>query len=69
MATLRLFAGDASRVLGIHAGPGDYTAAVRGLLDDEGIDAVMAYHVDLSGGRPRAVQAISEAAIGGAQAR
>jgi hypothetical protein len=62
-ATQQLLAGDASRVLGIHAGPDDYTAAVRALLDDERIDAVMAYYVELSGGRPRAVlQAISEAA-------
>jgi acyl-CoA synthetase (NDP forming)/RimJ/RimL family protein N-acetyltransferase len=64
-ATRRLLAGDASAVVGIHAGPGDYTAAVRSLLDDEGIDAVMACYVDLSGGRPRAaLQAISEAAMG-----
>ena len=50
-------------VLGIHAGPRDYDQAVRGLLADDGVDAVAAFYVDLSGGDPLAVRdAVSAAA-------
>jgi acyl-CoA synthetase (NDP forming)/RimJ/RimL family protein N-acetyltransferase len=50
-------------VLGIHAGPDDYAGAVRGLLESAGVDALMAYYVDLSSGDPAAVlAAISSAA-------
>ena len=49
-------------VLGIHAGPSQYADGVRDLLCDAGVDALMAYYVDLSGGDPEAVlEAISHA--------
>ena len=39
--------GQGPLVLGISAGPDKYTARIRELLDDPGIDAVMAFYVDL----------------------
>ena len=52
-------------VLGIRAGPADYTDGIRTMLADAGIDAVMAYYVDLARGDPQAVlEAISDAAAG-----
>ena len=52
-------------VLGIHAGAEDYAEGIRTMLEDAGIDAVMACHVDLVGGDPQAVlEAISDAAAG-----
>jgi acyl-CoA synthetase (NDP forming) len=43
------------RVLGISAQPEEYSACIRGLLRDAGIDAVMAYYVDGRDGDPEAV--------------
>jgi acetate---CoA ligase (ADP-forming) len=52
-------------VLGIHAGAENYTEGIRTMLDDAGVDAVMAYYVDLAGGHPQAVlEAIADAAAG-----
>ena len=51
--------------VGHYGGPGEYATALRALLADAGIDAVIASHVGLSGGDPRAVlAAIGEAAAG-----
>ena len=52
------------RVLGIHAGPADYAAAIPSLLGEAGVDALMASYVDLSGGDPPAVLAAISAAAG-----
>lgn len=41
--------------LGIYADAPAYAAAVEAILADEGIDAVMAFYVDLAGGDPPAV--------------
>lgn len=43
------------RVLGIGAGPDQYTAGVRELLCDPGVDALMVYYVDRHGGDPEGV--------------
>jgi acyl-CoA synthetase (NDP forming)/RimJ/RimL family protein N-acetyltransferase len=52
-------------VLGIRAGAADYTDGIRTMLADAGIDAVMAYYVDLARGDPQAVlDAVSDAAAG-----
>jgi len=52
-----------SLTLGPGAGPADYTSSVQSLLADEGIDAVMAYNVDVRSGDPRGVlTAIGQAA-------
>jgi acetate---CoA ligase (ADP-forming) len=49
-------------VLRIQAGPSQYADGVRDLLGDAGVDALMVYYVDLSGGDPEAVlEAISQA--------
>ena len=42
-------------VLGIHADPEAYAKGIRSMLDDAGIDAVIACFVDLAGGDPRTV--------------
>jgi acyl-CoA synthetase (NDP forming) len=42
-------------VLGIGAGPADYAAAIRELLADAGVDAVLVSYVDHHGGDPEAV--------------
>ena len=66
-ATRGLMVGQASipLVLGIHARADDYTAGIRTMLEDAGVDAVMACYVDLAGGDPQAVfEAISDAAAG-----
>jgi acyl-CoA synthetase (NDP forming) len=42
-------------VLGIGAGPADYAAAIRELLADPGVDAVLVSYVDHHGGDPEAV--------------
>ncbi len=52
--------------MGIAARPEDYGAGVAALLDDEGVDAVLALHVELSGGGPAEVLAAVEAAARGA---
>jgi acetate---CoA ligase (ADP-forming) len=52
-------------VLGIHASAEHYAEGIRTMLEDAGVDAVMAYYVDLAGGDPQAVlEAISDAAAG-----
>lgn len=52
-------------VLGIHASAEDYAEGIRTMLEDAGVDAVMAYYIDLAGGDPQAVlEAISDAAAG-----
>jgi acyl-CoA synthetase (NDP forming)/RimJ/RimL family protein N-acetyltransferase len=62
---LAVAAGEDVRVMGIHAGPEEYTAGVGALLAAPGVDALMAYYVDLSGGDPPAVlRAITAAAAG-----
>jgi acetate---CoA ligase (ADP-forming) len=43
--------------MGIGAGPAEHAAAVEALLADEGVDAVVALHADLSGGQAGAVLA------------
>ena len=70
-ATLGLLVGRADGearnplVLGIRAGPADYTDGIRTMLADAGIDAVIAYYVDLARGDPQAVlEAMSDAAAG-----
>jgi acyl-CoA synthetase (NDP forming)/RimJ/RimL family protein N-acetyltransferase len=51
-------------VLGIGAGPGEYGVAVRDLILDAGIDAVLASYVDHHGGDPEEVlSAISGASL------
>jgi acyl-CoA synthetase (NDP forming)/RimJ/RimL family protein N-acetyltransferase len=51
-------------VLGIQASPSQYADGVRELLEDAGVDALMAYYVELSAGDPEAVlEAISEASV------
>jgi acyl-CoA synthetase (NDP forming) len=58
-------ASDARDPLGIGAGPEEYTASIRGLRDDAGIDALMVYYVDFHDGDPQAVlDAISAACEG-----
>jgi acyl-CoA synthetase (NDP forming)/GNAT superfamily N-acetyltransferase len=42
-------------VIGISAGPDEYAASIRELLDDAAIDALMAFHVDFYDGDPEAV--------------
>jgi acyl-CoA synthetase (NDP forming)/GNAT superfamily N-acetyltransferase len=42
-------------VLGVGAGPDEYTASIRELLDDAGIDALMVYYVDRHDGDPEGV--------------
>jgi acyl-CoA synthetase (NDP forming)/GNAT superfamily N-acetyltransferase len=42
-------------ILGISAGAGEYAAGIRELLDDAGIDALMAFYVDFYDGDPEAV--------------
>ena len=42
-------------ILGISAGPDEYAAGIRELLDDAGIDALMAFYVDVYDGDPEAV--------------
>ena len=56
-ATRRLVLSDGANplVLDTQAGPDDYLAALRGALDDDGVDAIAAYYVDLFGGDPGAV--------------
>jgi acyl-CoA synthetase (NDP forming)/RimJ/RimL family protein N-acetyltransferase len=68
-ATRGLLVGDADgdvrnpQLIGIQAEPGDYAAAVRALLADDGVDGVIACYVDRSGGDPSAVlEAVSAAA-------
>jgi acetate---CoA ligase (ADP-forming) len=66
-ATHGLEVGQAGKplVLGIHARAEDYTEGIRRMLEDAGVDAVMASYVDLAGGDPQAVlEAISDAAAG-----
>ena len=56
-ATRRLVLSEGANplVLDTRAGPDDYLAALRGALEDEGVDAIAAYYVDLFGGDPEAV--------------
>ncbi|MGO9899128.1 MAG: GNAT family N-acetyltransferase [Solirubrobacteraceae bacterium] len=59
-ATLQLELRDASEaqnplILGISAGPDQYTARIRGLLGDAAIDALMVFYVDFYDGDPEAV--------------
>ena len=52
-----------SLAIGFRARPADYAASLRGLLAEQTIDAVMAYHVDVGGGDPESVlAAISDVA-------
>jgi acyl-CoA synthetase (NDP forming)/GNAT superfamily N-acetyltransferase len=52
-------------VLGISAGPDEYSASVPKLLGDAGIDALMVFYVEFYDGDPEAVQeAISAASAG-----
>jgi len=51
-------------VLGIAAGPGEYEIAIRDLLGDAGIDAVLVSYVDHHGGDPVAVLEAVSAACG-----
>jgi acyl-CoA synthetase (NDP forming)/GNAT superfamily N-acetyltransferase len=47
-------------LIGISAGPDEYSASIRGLLDDPGIDALMVFYVEFYDGDPEAVlEAIS----------
>jgi acyl-CoA synthetase (NDP forming)/RimJ/RimL family protein N-acetyltransferase len=59
-ATLRLELRDASEaqnplILGISAGPDEYTARIHRLLGDAAIDALMVFYVDFYDGDPEAV--------------
>jgi acyl-CoA synthetase (NDP forming)/GNAT superfamily N-acetyltransferase len=59
-ATLRLEVRDASEgqnplILGISAGPQEYTARIHRLLGDPAIDALMVFYVDFYDGEPEAV--------------
>ena len=52
-------------VMHIRAGPHDYATAARGILQDAGVDALMAFYVDPLGGDPEGVlEAISTSATG-----
>jgi acyl-CoA synthetase (NDP forming) len=52
-------------VMGITAEPGEYTASVRALLGDGGIDALMVFYVDFHDGDPEGVlEAISAVSAG-----
>ncbi len=52
-----------SLAMAFRSGPADYATSIRGLVAEQTIDAVMAYHVDPGGGDPQAVlAAISEVA-------
>ena len=42
-------------LLGISAGPDQYAASIRGLLDDPGIDALMVFYIEFYEGDPEAV--------------
>jgi len=45
-------------LVGISAGPDEYAASIRGLLDDPGIDALMVYYVEFYDGHPEAVASV-----------
>ena len=51
-------------LLGISAGPEDYAASIRELLDDAGIDALMVFYIEFYDGNPQgvldAISAVSE---------
>ena len=69
-ATRRLVLSDGANplVLDTRAGPDDYLAALRGALEDEGVDAIAAYYVDLFGGDPEAVlRAVTHTCAGAAK--
>jgi acyl-CoA synthetase (NDP forming)/GNAT superfamily N-acetyltransferase len=42
-------------LVGISAGPDEYAASIRGLLDDPGIDALMVFYIEFYDGDPEAV--------------
>jgi acetate---CoA ligase (ADP-forming) len=60
-------AGDAPnpRLVGISAGPDEYAASIRGLLDDPGIDALMVFYIEFYDGDPEAVLDAISASCGG----
>ena len=52
-------------ILDAHAGPQDYAAAVVAALEDDGVDAVTVYYIDMLGGDPvEVVEAVSNAGLG-----
>ncbi len=52
-------------VVAVSAGPGEYSAAIRLLLGDDAIDALMVHHVDVHRGDPKVVlDAISAVSAG-----
>jgi acyl-CoA synthetase (NDP forming)/ribosomal protein S18 acetylase RimI-like enzyme len=42
-------------VIGVGAGPAQYSAGVRGMLDDNAIDALMVFYIDIHDGDPEGV--------------
>ena len=52
-------------LVGISAGPDEYAASIRGLLDDPGIDALMVFYIEFYDGDPEAVLAAISAVCEG----